>query len=77
LARGCFICHTPKYERPHRRSIHHGHWMCSGNINQAEVNVRSSTIGELVAVDEMIAQILWTRLCMEAQGIKVTNNILY
>jgi hypothetical protein len=51
--------------------------MCSGNINQAEVNVCSSTIRELVAVDEMIAQILWTRLCMEAQGIKVTNNILY
>ena len=38
-------------------------------------NVRSSTIGELVAVDEMMAQILWTRLFMIAQGIKVTDNI--
>jgi hypothetical protein len=41
------------------------------------VNVRSSTIGELVAVDEMMAQILWTRLFMIAQGVKVTDNILY
>jgi hypothetical protein len=40
-------------------------------------NVRSSTIGELVAVDEMMAQILRTRLFMKAQGIKVTDNILY
>ncbi len=40
-------------------------------------NVHSSTMGELVAVDEMIGQILWTRLFMLAQGIKVTDNILY
>ncbi len=40
-------------------------------------NVRSSTVGELVAVDEMIGQILWTWLFMLAQGIKVTDNILY
>ncbi len=30
-----------------------------------------------MAVDEMMAQILWTRLFMLAQGIKMTNNILY
>ncbi len=40
-------------------------------------NVRSSTICELVAVDKMIGQILWTRLFMQAQGIKVTDNILH
>ena len=40
-------------------------------------NVCSSTIRELVAVDEMMAQILWTRLFVQAQGIKVTDNILY
>ncbi len=42
-----------------------------------KANVRSSTIGELVAVDEMMAQILWTRLFMISQRVKVTNNILY
>ncbi len=40
-------------------------------------NVRSSTVGELVAVNETIGQILWTWLFMLAQGIKVTDNILY
>ena len=40
-------------------------------------NVRSSTVGELVAVDEMIGQILWTWLFMLEQGIKVLDNILY
>ncbi len=40
-------------------------------------NVCSSTVRGLVAVDEMINQILWTWLFMLAQGIKVTNNILY
>jgi hypothetical protein len=34
-------------------------------------------MGELVAVDEMIGQILWTRLFMLEQGIKVSDNILY
>jgi hypothetical protein len=37
-------------------------------------NVRSSTVGELVAVDEMIGQILWTRLFMIEQGIKVLKT---
>ncbi len=40
-------------------------------------NVRSSTICKLVAVDEMIGQILWTQLFMQAQRINVTDNILY
>ncbi len=34
-------------------------------------------MGELVAVDEMIRQILWTWLFMLEQGIKVSDNILY
>jgi len=46
-------------------------------LTKQKANVRSSTIGELVAVDEMMGQILWTRLFMIAQGVKVTNNILY
>ncbi len=46
-------------------------------LTKQKANVRSSTIGELVAVNKMMAQILWTRLFMDAQGIMVTNNILY
>ena len=46
-------------------------------LTKQKSNVRRSTIGELVEVDEMMVQILWTRLFMIAQGIKVTDNILY
>jgi hypothetical protein len=42
-----------------------------------KLNTHSSTISEVVAVDDMIPQILWTRLFMQEQGIKVTDNILY
>jgi hypothetical protein len=42
-----------------------------------KLNTRSSTISEVIAVDDMIPQILWTRLFMQEQGIKVTDNILY
>jgi hypothetical protein len=39
-------------------------------------DVRSSTIGESVAGNEIKAQILWNRLFIEAQGVKVPDNIL-
>jgi hypothetical protein len=42
-----------------------------------KLNMHSSTICEVVAVDDMIPQVLWTRLFMQEQGIKVTDNILY
>jgi hypothetical protein len=44
---------------------------------KAKCTTRSSTIQELVAVDEMMSDILWTRLFMKEQGIKVRDNILY
>jgi len=44
---------------------------------KAKCSTRSSTIQELVAVDEMMNDICWTRLFMKEQGIKVTDNILY
>ena len=54
-----------------------GNGCAVATLTKQKCNVRSSTIGELVAVDEMMAQILWTRLFMLAQGIKVADNILY
>ncbi len=40
-------------------------------------NTCSSTESEIVAVDNLIPQILWARLFMRAQGFAVSNNILY
>ena len=42
-----------------------------------KLNTRSSTESELVAVDQMMLAILWTRLFLEAQGYGVTENVIY
>jgi hypothetical protein len=42
-----------------------------------KVNTRSSMESEIVAVDNLIPQILWVRLFLKAQGFAVSNNILY
>eukprot|EP00957_Ditylum_brightwellii_P028920 2184825-Ditylum_brightwellii.AAC.1 len=42
-----------------------------------KVNSCSSTEAELVAVDEKIAKIMWTKQFIEHQGFKVMINIIY
>jgi hypothetical protein len=48
----------------------------SGSSKQ-KLNTRSSTETELVAVDDFMPAILWTRLFLEAQGYGVTENIIF
>jgi hypothetical protein len=42
-----------------------------------KMNVRSSTEGELVAVDDAATMILWTKLFLEAHRSDVEKNIVY
>jgi hypothetical protein len=42
-----------------------------------KLNTRSSTESEIVAVDNLIPQILWVCLFLKAQGFAVSDNILY
>ena len=42
-----------------------------------KVNTRSSTEAELVATDDVIAQVVWTKNSLEAQGVKIKSNIIY
>ena len=42
-----------------------------------KINTRSSTEAELIATDDVISQIIWTKLFLEAQGYEVKDNILY
>jgi hypothetical protein len=42
-----------------------------------KLNIRSSTESEIVAVDNLIPQILWVCLFLKAQGFAVSDNILY
>ena len=50
--------------------------ICFMSIKQ-KVNTRSSTEAELVGVDDIISKVLWTKLFIEAQGHKVTMNVIY
>ena len=42
-----------------------------------KLDTRSSTESEIVAVNDLIPQILWAHLFMRAQGFVVRDNILY
>ena len=42
-----------------------------------KLNTCSSTESELVAVDDLMPAILWTRNVLEAQGYATTEHIVY
>ena len=42
-----------------------------------KINTRSSTEAELVGINDAMSMILWTRLFLEAQGVEVSDNIVY
>ena len=45
--------------------------------SKQKINTRSSTEAELVAVNDSMTMILWTRLFLESQGVTVTDNIIF
>jgi hypothetical protein len=55
--------------------------ICKGtqyaSSKRQKLNTRSSTEAELVAVDDVMAQVMWTRYFLEAQGYEVKENIIY
>jgi hypothetical protein len=42
-----------------------------------KLNTRSSTEAELVAADDIVGSIVWTKLFLEAQGYPLQENVLY
>ena len=42
-----------------------------------KLNARSSTDAELIGADDVMSDLLWSKLFMEAQGIEVRENILH
>jgi hypothetical protein len=55
----------------------YGQGACQSISRKQRLNTRSSTEAELVGADDNATKILWTKLFMEAQGYKITSNILY
>jgi len=45
--------------------------------NKQKLNRKSSTEAELVAIDDAMGQILWTRHFLAAQGISVPTTTIY
>jgi hypothetical protein len=42
-----------------------------------KINTRSSTEAELVAVNDVLPQVIWTRNFLQHQGLEIFNNTLY
>ena len=42
-----------------------------------KLNTKISTEAELVAIDDMMPQILWTRYFLKTQGFNVTGNVVF
>ena len=45
--------------------------------SKQKLNTKSSTESELIGVDDLMPQILWMRYFLEAQGMKVSYNVVY
>ena len=52
-----------------------GALMCTSK--KQRLNTKSSTEAELVAVDDMMLQIIWTRNFLLAQGFQLNGNVVY
>ena len=48
-----------------------------GTSTRQKLNTRSSTEAELVAIDDCMSQVLWTRYFLEAQGYNINGCIIY
>jgi hypothetical protein len=54
-----------------------GAGMITSISTKQKVNTRSSTESELVAHDDVVSKILWSKQFIEAQGFTVNANIVY
>ena len=48
-----------------------------GASKKQKLNTKSLTEAKLIAVDDLMSQILWTRYFLQAQGFEVNDNILF
>ena len=48
-----------------------------GTSTRQKLNTKSSTEAELVGVNDVMPQALWTRYFLEAQGYRVTDNVIF
>ena len=54
-----------------------GKWSIYATSTKQRLNTKSLTKAELVKVDDLMPQILWTRMFLKAQGFQVNDNVVY
>jgi hypothetical protein len=54
-----------------------GRGVIYGTSKPQKLNTKSSTEADLVGVDDVMPQVLWTLYFLEAQGYKIDENVLY
>eukprot|EP00957_Ditylum_brightwellii_P044100 3346061-Ditylum_brightwellii.AAC.1 len=42
-----------------------------------KLNIQSLTTSKLVGINDVMPQKLWTRYCLEAQGMEEKDNVIY
>ena len=62
--------------QPYWWSVHNGRGFPINSSTKQKLKTQSSTESELVAVDDMMPIVLWTRYFLMAQGYRVTENLL-
>lgn len=54
-----------------------GHGAVYSTAIRQKTNTKSSTEAEMVGVNDMMGQVLWTRALFEEQGHLVSRNVIY
>ncbi|CAJ1929662.1 unnamed protein product [Cylindrotheca closterium] len=63
------ICDASRFQEPY--------WRHSVMSKKQKLNSRSSTEAKLIAVDDVVTMMLWTKVFMEWQGYLIKKNFLY
>ena len=68
---------APEHEKHTGRTFSMSFGTISSSLIRQKVSSRSSTEEELIAVDEKISKVMWSKRLMEDQGFKVNLNIVF
>jgi hypothetical protein len=77
MVRGHIICGTPRLQSHNGAMMTLGKGAMQSIVRKQKMNMRSSTEGKLVTVNNAATMILWTKLFLEGQGYDVDKNIVY
>mgnify|MGYP006181154639 FL=1 len=72
-----FAVHSDDMKNHNGGAMTLGKGMIYATSTRQKINIRSSTEGELVDVNDVMPQVLWNRYFLEAQGYDITDSLIY